>query len=302
MSDAHNEHESAIKTPKQLIVAVLASFIVPIVCIVLLVQYVTTDKLTGAGSSSSSPDAIAARIKPVAEQDGFNFKDVNAPKVLQSGEVVYKQVCAGCHATGAANAPKVGDNAGWTARLAQGYDILLKHAIEGYKGGAMPAKGGNADLDDVEVARAVVFMANQSGAKFKEPEVKTAAPAAAAASAEASASAASAPTTTVASAPAASAAASSASAAAPGKLAADAGKKLYEANCQMCHAAGVAGAPKFADKAAWADRIKQGNATLYDHAIKGFQGKAGMMPARGGSTASDEEMKAAVDYMTAAVK
>lgn len=302
MSDAHNEHESAIKTPKQLIVAVLASFIVPIVCIILLVQYVTTDKLTGAGSSSNSPDAVAARIKPVAEQDGFNFKDANAPKVLQSGEAVYKQVCAGCHSTGAANAPKVGDNAGWTARLAQGYDTLLKHAIEGFKNGAMPAKGGNADLDDVEVARAVVFMANQSGAKFKEPEVKTAAPAAAA-SAEASA-AASAPaaSTPAASAAASSASAASASAAAPAKLSADAGKKLYEASCQMCHGAGVAGAPKHADKAAWADRIKQGNATLYEHAIKGFQGKAGMMPPRGASTASDEEIKAAVDYMTAAVK
>ena len=64
----------------------------------------------------------------------------------------------------------------------------------------------------------------------------------------------------------------------------------------------MAGAPKFGDKAAWADRIKQGANVLHDHAIKGFQGKAGMMPAKGGSSASDDEVKAAVDYMAAAAK
>jgi cytochrome c5 len=56
------------------------------------------------------------------------------------------------------------------------------------------------------------------------------------------------------------------------------------------------------DKAAWAPRIKQGNDTLYAHAIKGFQGKAGVMPPKGGSTAPDSEVKAAVDYMVAAAK
>ncbi len=297
MSDAHNEHESAIKTPKQLIVAVLAAFIVPIIIIVLLVQYVTADKLIGAGSVADTNDktaaenATVARIKPVADE-GFLFKDVNAPKVLQSGEAVYKATCAACHASGAAGAPKTGDAAAWSARIAQGYDMVLKHAIEGLR--TMPAKGGNGDLDNVEVARAVVFMANQSGAKFKEPEVKAAPAAAASSSASAEAPA---PTT----APAAAASASASASAAPAKLAADAGKKLYEASCQVCHATGIANAPKFGDKAAWADRVKQGMPTMYDHAIKGFQGK-GFMPAKGGSTASDDEVKAAVDYMAAAVK
>ena len=69
-----------------------------------------------------------------------------------------------------------------------------------------------------------------------------------------------------------------------------------------CHTAGIAGAPKFGDKLAWAERIKQGPAVLHEHAIKGYQGKAGMMPAKGGSSASDDEVKAAVDYMIAAVK
>ncbi|MES2536051.1 MAG: c-type cytochrome [Pseudomonadota bacterium] len=293
MSDAHNEHESAIKTPKQLIVAIVASFVVPIIIIVLLVEYVANNRTTGAGSTGQTPEAIAARIKPVADE-GFVLKDVNAPKILLAGTDVYKSSCVACHGTGAAGAPKVGDAAAWTARIAQGYDTLVSNAIKGIR--AMPAKGGNPDLDDVEVARAVVYMANESGAKFKEPEVKAAAPAAATASAAAATPAAPAPA-----APAA-APAPAAPAAAPAKLSADAGKKLYEAACQACHTTGVAGSPKLGDKTAWAPRIQQGTAVLYEHAIKGFQGKTGVMPAKGGSSASDEEVKAAVDYMAAAVK
>jgi cytochrome c5 len=179
MSDAHDEHESAIKTPKQLILAVLAGFLVPIIVIVLLVKFVSSDKQTGAGSNAQSPEAIATRIHPVADE-GYTFKDVSGPKQLQSGEAVYKMVCAACHDSGAAGAPKFGDAGAWGPRIAQGYDKVIEHAIGGLR--AMPAKGGNPDLDDVEVARAVVHLANAGGAKFKEPEVK-----AAAASAEASA-------------------------------------------------------------------------------------------------------------------
>jgi cytochrome c5 len=175
MSDAHNE--SAIRTPKQLVAAVVGFFLVTVIGIILLVMYVTADKLTGAGSNSQAPEAVAARLSPVADA-GFTFKDVNAAKVLQTGEAIYTSTCSACHGAGVAGAPKVGDAGSWAARIAQGYDTIVKHAIEGIR--AMPAKGGNPDLDDVEVARAVVFMANQSGAKFKEPEVP-AAPAAAAA-------------------------------------------------------------------------------------------------------------------------
>ena len=311
MSDAHHEHESGIRTPKQLIAAVLAGFLIPIICIVLLVQYVTNHNRVGAGSTGQTPEAIATRIKPVADE-GFTFRDVNAPKQLQAGTEVYKAVCAACHASGAAGAPKVGDASAWAPRIGQGYDTLVKHAVQGIR--AMPAKGGNPDLDEVEVARAVVVMANQSGGKFKEPEVKAAAPAqaadaaapAAAAAAEPApaAPAAAAPTAV---APAAVAAATGAptptAAAAPAAAgSADAGKKLYESACVACHGAGIAGAPKFGDKAAWADRIKQGQNVLYEHAIKGFQGKNGMMPPKGGSAASEDEVKAAVDYMAAAAK
>ncbi len=81
------------------------------------------------------------------------------------------------------------------------------------------------------------------------------------------------------------------------------GQAVYTKACNACHGAGVAGAPKLGDKAAWKDRIAQGKATLYEHAIKGFKGKKGFMPAKGGwANLSDDEVKAAVDYMVAQSK
>jgi cytochrome c5 len=84
--------------------------------------------------------------------------------------------------------------------------------------------------------------------------------------------------------------------------AADVGKKVYDTTCIACHGAGIAGAPKLGDKAAWAPRIQQGASVLHEHAIKGFQGKAGVMPPKGGSAVPDQEIKAAVDFMVAASK
>jgi cytochrome c5 len=77
------------------------------------------------------------------------------------------------------------------------------------------------------------------------------------------------------------------------------GKSAYNKTCALCHAAGVAGAPKPGDKADWGPRIAQGNDTLYKHAIEGYTGAKGLMPARGGSSMSDEDVKAAVDHMVA---
>ena len=78
------------------------------------------------------------------------------------------------------------------------------------------------------------------------------------------------------------------------------GKKVYGATCAMCHAAGVAGAPKPGDKADWGPRIAQGKDTLYKHTIEGFTGAKGLMPARGSSSRlTDDELKAAVDHMVA---
>ena len=296
MSDAHNEHESIIRTPKQLIVAVAGFFLVIVIGIILLVSFVTDTHTAGAGSDSQSAASVNARIAPIAAE-GFTLRDANAPKVLQGAEAVYTAVCAACHASGLAGAPKIADAAAWGPRIKQGYDTLLKHAIEGIR--AMPPKGGNPDLDDVEVARAVVYMTNQSGATFKEPAL----PAAPAAGAPAAAPPAVIATATPAAASTTSATAVAPVAAAPAQASAtDTGKALYSQACALCHGAGIAGAPKFGDKAAWAPRLAQGTAVLYQHAIAGFQGKAGVMPPKGGSTAPDADVKAAVDYMLSAAK
>lgn len=166
MSDVSQEHQSLIRTPKQLVIAVTAFFLIIVIGIILLVSFVTNKPLEGAGTASLAAEAVETRLRPVAEA-GYSLVDASAPRILQAGSDVYTTTCAACHENGLAGAPKTGDNASWGARLSQGYDTLFKHAIEGLR--AMPAKGGNPDLDDLEIARAVVFMTNKSGASFKEP-------------------------------------------------------------------------------------------------------------------------------------
>jgi cytochrome c5 len=81
------------------------------------------------------------------------------------------------------------------------------------------------------------------------------------------------------------------------------GEQVYNMACVACHGAGVAGAPKYADKGAWGPRIAKGGDTLHKHALEGFQGQAGFMPPKGGRVdLSDKSIMNAVDYMVAAVK
>jgi cytochrome c5 len=162
----HGEDEgntSFIKTPKQLIMVVLLALLVPILIIVLLASYVVNEQQVGAGSDSMTPEAIEARIKPVA---GFELRDASAPQAARSGEEVFKAVCGACHAAGVAGAPKPGDNGAWSARIASGLETLITSALKGK--GAMPPQGGG-DFSDLEVSKAVVYMANASGGKFEEP-------------------------------------------------------------------------------------------------------------------------------------
>lgn len=291
MSDAHQSHEhdgpheGPIKTPKQLIVTVVLAFVVPILLIVLLVTYVASDSKPAAGSTGMSPEAVAQRLQPVGTVE---LRDASAPAALRTGEQVFAAVCSACHTSGAAGAPKVGDQAAWAPRIKTGYEALLSSALKGK--GAMPAQGGG-DFSDVEVARAVVHLANQAGAKFEEPKVPAATQTAAATTAPAAAPAAPAPAP--AAAPAAPAPAAVAAAPAAG-----AAPALYTQACAVCHAAGVAGAPKMGDKASWAPRLAQGVDGLTASAIKG----KGAMPPRGGSTGSDADIKAAVAYMVDSVK
>ncbi|MGZ8272753.1 MAG: c-type cytochrome [Burkholderiaceae bacterium] len=360
MSDQHN---ALIKTPRQLITVVILAFVVPVIVIILLAVFVAGNKTGGAGSDAMTPEAITDRLKPVGV---VALQQAGGPRTLQSGEAVYQAACAACHTTGAAGAPKLGDAAAWSARFKQGFDTLVTHAVTGFK--AMPAKGGNPDLDPIEVARAVAFIGNKSGGKFTEP----AAPAAAATTAggqprtgeqvvkqvcsgchdtgkggapkigdrSAWAKRVSGGLDAVTSSaisghagmparggmanltdpemraavlymfnagggtPAAgptvagptAAAAAAATAGAGGK---PDGAKVYAAGCNACHAAGVAGAPKFGDKAGWGPRLQQGTAALTASVIKG----KGAMPPKGGqANASDAELRAAVEHMLAALK
>ena len=112
-----------------------------------------------------SEEAVAKRIAPVA---GFALIDANAPRVLKTGEQVFASVCTACHTAGTAGAPKLGDTAAWAPLIQTGFDAMLNIALHGK--GAMPAKGGNPNLSDYEVARAVVYMVNNSGGSLPEPE------------------------------------------------------------------------------------------------------------------------------------
>ncbi len=349
-------HASPIQNWKQLVVVVAVAFVVPIAVIAIVTQLVT-----GTERVSADDHGTIERIKPVGN---VLLAAPSGPKGQMTGEQVYTQVCKTCHEAGLAGAPKVGDAAAWTPRIKQGDKTLFAHAVEGIR--AMPAKGGNPDLEPVEVQRAVVFMANKSGANLKEPaapakaaggdrsgeqvvaatcgkchttgeggapkigdrsawlqrakrglnsvyqsalkghagmparggmaelsdvEVKRAVEfmlnSGAASAPVVSASAAAAPT------PAAPVAAT-----AVASKAAD-GKKIYDTTCAACHAAGLVGAPKFGDKAAWAPRLKQGMDALYASALKG---KNAMPPKGGNTTLGDADVKAAVDYMGAAAK
>ncbi len=283
MSDQGN---SLIKTPRQLITVIALAFVVPVIAIILLATYVVSSAPGGAGSDAMSEKAIDARMQPVGV---VAFAATGAAKTLQTGEAVYTAACSSCHAAGIAGAPRTGDVAAWAGRNRQGFAVLVKHAVEGFK--AMPPKGGNPNLDSIEVARAVAVMANKSGAKFKEP----AAPAPASKAAGAVPARPAPPVTGAApmtSAPAAAAKGAAATAKADGA-------KVYASGCNVCHATAVADAPRLGDKAAWAPRLNLGIDALTASVVKG----KGAMPPRGAvATASDAELRAAVEYMVAAVK
>jgi len=295
MSDAQTQHdhddgphEGPIKTPKQLILAVVYAFVIPIAVIVLLVMYVTAAHRPAAGTAALTAEAVGKRIQPVG---AVVVKDANDQSTLRTGEQVFAAQCTTCHTAGLVGAPKFGDADAWAPRIKTGYDALLHSALAGK--GQMAAQGGG-DFTDLEIGRAVVYMANKAGAKFDEPK----APAAGASAA---------PATAVAAAPVAAATpAPSAAPATPATPVAAATKAeaggavpaLYTQMCQTCHATGVAGAPKVGDKAAWAPRLAQGVDGLTASAIKG----KGAMPPKGGSTASDAEIKTVVTYMVNSVK
>ncbi len=256
MADSNAKMTQA--TPQEVIISIAAGLFAPLLAIFLIVQLVLgiQDTHQADTSSEAAQQATQERIKPFAQLAAL---DANAPKVEKSGQEVYDAVCSSCHTAGALGAPKFDNKGDWAGRLGQGYDTLIKHAIEGIR--QMPPRGGDGDLSDVEVARAVAYLANSAGASFKAPE------------------------------PAAPAAAAATTAAKPDPAK---GKAVYDTSCAVCHAAGVAGAPKPGDKAAWSARMSQGYAGLYDNALKGIRG----MPAKGGNADLPEaDLANAVGYL-----
>lgn len=223
MDNTHDQHESFIKTPQQLVVVILLAFLVPIIGIILLVQLVVSRP--GADPQALTPEAVSARVQPVARLE--IGAPAAAPGARAAADIV-KNTCAACHQTGAANAPKIGDAAAWAPRIKSGINALVQSVIKGK--GAMPPKAGDASLTESEIHNAVVLMANQAGAKFKEKPAATPAQKQAAA--------------------------------------AD-GKAVYDKVCIACHQVSVAGSPKLGDKAAWAPRIKTGMDSLLQSVVKG---------------------------------
>ncbi|MFO1192802.1 MAG: c-type cytochrome [Rhodoferax sp.] len=173
MSDnSHEEdHTGPIKTPKQLLMTVFFSFVAPVFIIIGLVYFVVSQNKPAAGASNLEK-AVAQRIQKVGSVE---IRDAN--RELKSGEEVFKVQCTACHTAGAAGAPKFGDAAAWGPRIATGFEALLNSALKGK--GAMAAQGGG-DFEDLEIARAVVYMANAGGAKFEAPKAPAAAASAAA--------------------------------------------------------------------------------------------------------------------------
>ncbi len=289
MQDAGFEHahSSPIKTWQQLVVVVALAFVIPVIGIILLTQFITSDKKTDP--ATLAPEAVAARIQPVARVE---FADAKAAAgVLKSGEETYKAVCAACHGQGIAGAPKVGDNAAWAAHIKEGLAALAKNAINGVQSpkGVMPPRGGNPTLSDWEVTAAVVYMANQSGATFKEP-AKPAAPAPAAVAAPAAA-AARPPRQRR------SLAAAAPPAAAP---AADASALLQKNGCLACHALDkkVLG-PSYREVAAKYASDKNAAAMLEQKVKAGGVGVWGQVPMPPNAAVSDADLQAMVKYILA---
>jgi cytochrome c5 len=278
--DVHDPHSSFIKTPRQLIVAILLAFVVPIIVIILLVQLVTSRPTVDP--AALEPEAVSKRLQPVGSVE---FGAPSAPAGARTGEAIVKTVCAACHQAGVANAPKLGDPKDWAPRIKAGLEQMMSIAIKGK--GAMPARGGDSSLTDAEIARAVVYMANQAGGSFKEPP----APKEAAAPKQAAAVAVPAPQAQAVPKP---------EAPAPAKPVAGAdGKPVYDKVCNVCHGPGVAGAPKPADKAAWAPRLQQGMDALVQSVVKG---KGAMPPKAGNPALTDAEIRAAVEFMVSQSK
>lgn len=163
-NQAHESHTGPIKTPRQLLWTSFFAFVVPVAIIIGLVFFVTRGEKPGAGTANQEM-ATAQRIQRVGTVE-LMAAGGGEPK---TGEQAYQAQCAACHAAGALGAPKFGDASTWGPRIGAGLAALTSSALKGKN--AMPPQAGGA-LSDLEVSRAVAYMANAGGAKFAEPKAQ----------------------------------------------------------------------------------------------------------------------------------
>lgn len=234
-----------------------------------LINTYTRNSTKGEITTSSNVEKAANNLKPLGTSSTSDAPVAAATSTAaRSGKEVYAAVCQACHATGVAGSPKFGDKAAWEPRVATGLDALMNTAINGK--GAMPARGGNPSVTDAELKATILYMTKEAGFNLGG----------AAAPAETQKQ------------PAASA--RKAPAAANNSASLEAGKKVYDTVCFACHKTGVAGAPVFGNKEAWAPRLATGPDALYSSVING---KGAMPPKGGNASLSDDDVKAAVDYI-----
>ncbi len=236
-------------------------------------------------SARMAPEKVAERLAPVGQarltgepepsvaKSSAAKPAATEPRVAMSGKDVVASVCAACHTSGIMDAPKTGDQAAWDARLAAigGLDALVASAVKGK--GAMPPKGGKADLTDAELHAAVAELVGKGG-ETASVSAPASAPAPAAAPAPVMAPAAAAPV------------------AAP----AIDGSKIYSSSCQGCHAAGVMNAPRLGDVANWTARLSKGMDAVMNNVFNGIP--PGMPPRGTCGNCSNDELHAAVMYMS----
>lgn len=271
-------HLSSNKARGSALIPLIGGIVILLAVLFFLVKLATSGYYSDV--EASTPSATQTRIMPA----GSVTMGDGTPVGQRTGEQIFNKVCIQCHAADGniPNAPRITNNSEWAPRIAKGFETLFNNALNGFN--AMPAKGGQADLTDDELKRAIAHMTNESGGNFEAP---SAGASDAASDAAASGSVGN-----------ASAAAASDS---PTATASADGQKVFETACAACHGATsvIPNSPKITKNDEWAPRIKQGKETLFKHAIEGFTGPGGsLMPAKGGNAGlSDDEVKAAVTYM-----
>jgi len=180
----------------------------------------------------------------------FSHGEARAQRDERSGKQVVEAVCFSCHGSGANGAPKIGDRKAWNKRASQGLPGLTQNALKGIR--QMPPHGGNPNLTDLEIERAIAYMVNQSGGHWIEPIDKAS------------------------------------------SVRERSGEQVVRTQCIKCHEAGVGGAPRIGDRAAWIPRLNRGVDGLVRSAINGHGG----MPPRGGmANLTDSELRSAIAYM-----